>query len=191
MNTYLTSRFAFQRRLLISVLLLGLILYLGGCKSNPTAADDGNNNNGNTTPRTSVPAQLTGAWQSGTVSSINFYNPTTGTWGAPSGTGMFFKFTRDGYYEKGVLLQSSLYNCTMTFFAYNKGTMTVEGDKIVLYPTYGKIKSIDNCVANNNYDKPDQLKSETMLWELGQDEYGVETLWLRYPEGNPSAFHHE
>ncbi len=191
MNTYPISRFASQRRLLVAVLLLGMILHFGGCKSNPTASDDSNNNVGNNTPRTSVPAQLVSTWQRGTVSSINFYNPLTGTWGAPSGTGMFFKFTRDGYYEKGVLLQSSLYGCTMTFFAYNKGTMTVEGNKIVLYPAYGKIKSIDNCVEKNNYEKPDELKSETLLWEHGQDEYGVETLWLRYPEGNPSAFHHE
>jgi hypothetical protein len=185
-----TERNGFSKLAGMAVFALFMILMLG-CKSNPTAADDNNNNNGNNTPRTSVPAPLVGAWQTGTVSSVNFYNPTTGSWGAPSGTGMFFKFTPDGYYEKGVLLQSSLYGCTMTFFAYNKGTMTVEGDKIVLYPTYGKIKSVDNCVADNNYDKPDQLKSETMLWERGQDEYGVETLWLRYPDGNPSAFHHE
>lgn len=190
MNTYRISRFAFQRHLTIFVLLFGLILSLGGCKSSPTDPTDRGNNNNNT-PRTPVPAQLTGAWQTGTVSSVNFYNPITGSWGAPSGTGMFFKFTPDGYYEKGVLLQSSLYGCTMTFFAFNKGTMTVEGDKIVLYPTYGKIKSIDNCVQNNNYEKPDELKSETMLWEHGQDEYGVETLWLRRPDTGPSAFHHE
>jgi hypothetical protein len=188
-----TERNDFSKRVSMTAFMLFIVLvpYLGGCKSNPTAADDSKNNNGNNTPRTSVPAQLASTWQTGTVSSVNFYNPNTGSWGAPSGTGIFFKFAPDGYYEKGVLLQSSLYGCTMTFFAYHKGTMTVEDDKIVLYPTYGKIKSIDNCVANNNYEKPDELKSETMLWEIGPDEYGVETLWLRYPDGNPSAFHHE
>lgn len=185
-----TERNGFSKHTSIVAFTLFISLTFG-CKGNPTAADDSSKNNGNNTPRTSVPAQLASTWQTGTVSSVNFYNPTTGAWSAPSGVGMFFKFTPDGYYEKGVLLQSSLYGCTMTFFAFNKGTMTVEGDKIVLYPTYGKIKSIDNCVANNNYEKPDQLKSETMLWELGPDEYGVETLWLRYPDGGPSAFHHE
>lgn len=185
-----TERNDFSKRISMTAFLLFIIsiLYLGGCKSSPTAADDNNNNN---TPRTSVPALLVNTWKTGTVSSVNFYNPNTGAWGAPSGAGMFFKFTPDGYYEKGVLLQSSLYGCTMTFFAYNKGTMTVEGDKIVLHPTYGKIKSVDNCVESNNYEKPDQLKSETLFWEHGQDEYGVETLWLRAPDSGPSAFHHE
>ncbi|MGH7598829.1 MAG: hypothetical protein ACREOI_20945 [bacterium] len=179
------------QRIVIAASLLPIIfvLYLGGCKSNPAAADGGNDG-GNNTPRTAVPAPLAAAWYSGTVSSVNFFNPNTGQWAAPSGTGMFYKFTADGYYEKGVLLQSSLYNCTMTFFAYNKGTMTVEGDKIVLYPTYGRIKSVDNCVASNNYEKPDELASETILWQIGPDEYGFEKLWLRYPNGNPSPFHH-
>jgi hypothetical protein len=168
------------------VLIMIFALSLVDCKKNPTDPDDDNN-----TPRTSVPATLVGEWQSGTVSSVNFYNPTTGVWGAPSGTGMFFKFTQDGYYEKGVLLQSSLYGHTSTFFAYNKGTMTVEDNMIVLYPTYGKIKSVDNMVQENNYEKPDELKSETILWEKGIDEYGLETLWLRYPDSDPSAFHRQ
>lgn len=127
-------------------------------------------------------------WYAGTVSSVNFYDPNTGAWGAPSGTGVYFKFTADGYYEKGVLLQSTLYGCTSTFYAYNKGTMTVDGDKIVRYPTYGRIKSVDNCVASNNYEKPDQVQSETILWQTGTDEYGFETLSARYPEGEPTAF---
>jgi hypothetical protein len=163
-------------------------LSLIGCKESPTKVDD--NKIDDNTPRTSLAAALVGEWQTGTVSSVNFYNPTTGVFGPPSGTGMFFKFTQEGYYEKGVLLQSSLYGHTMTFFAYNKGTMTVEGDNIVLYPTYGKIKSVDNMVQENNYEKPDELKSETMLWEKGFDEYGLETLWLRYPDSGPSAFYH-
>ncbi len=170
-----------------ATLFMVFVLSLVSCKESPNSIDDDKNDEN--TPKTSVPAALVGEWQSGTVSSVNFYNPTTGVWGAPSGTSMFFKFTQDGYYEKGVLLQSSLYGHTTTFFAYNKGTMTVEDNMIVLYPTYGKIKSVDNMVEENNYEKPDELKSETMLWEMGLDEFGVETLWLRYPDSDPSAFH--
>jgi len=153
------------------------------CNESPTDSDDNN------TPRTSVPLDLVGEWQTGTVSSVNFYNPVTGVWGAPSGTGIFFKFTQDGYYEKGVLLQSSLYGHTMTFFAYNKGTLTIEDSVIITYPTYGRIKSTDNMVQENNYEKNDELKSETLIWAKGIDEYEVETLWLRYPETGSSAFH--
>ncbi len=115
----------------VSGLIVIFAVYLGGCKSNPAATDDGSEG-GNNTPRTSVPAQLVGAWYAGSVSSVDYYNPLTGAHGAPSGTGVYYKFTADGYYEKGVMLQSTLYNCTKTFYVYNQGTMTVAGDKIVL-----------------------------------------------------------
>ncbi|MCG3121153.1 MAG: hypothetical protein ALAOOOJD_04144 [bacterium] len=55
--------------------------------------------------------------------------------------------------------------------------------------TDGKIKSVDNGVTNNNDEKPDQLQTETILWQIGPDDYGVATLWARYPDGAPSAFH--
>jgi hypothetical protein len=103
---------------------------------------------------------------------------------------MYFVFQPDGSYEKGFLMQSSLYNCTMTVFAYHTGKITVEGDKVVLNPKYGRMKSTDTCVSANNYEKPDELKTETMYWNTGKDEFGKDTLWLRYPDGNPSAFHH-
>jgi len=176
--------------IVITILCLIFAFSFPSCKESPTGVDDNTNNNNNNTPKTVVPSVLVGEWQTGTMSSVNFYNPTTGVWGTPSGTGMFFKFTQDGYYEKGLLIQSSLYGHTMTFFAYNKGTMTVKDNEIVLYPTYGRIKSVDNMVQQNNYEKPDELKSETLLWEKGLDDYGVETLWLRYPDSGPSAFHH-
>jgi hypothetical protein len=96
----------------------------------------------------------------------------------------------DGRYEKGVLLQSSLYNCSMTFFAFNSGTMTVQDSILVLYPNYGRIKSLDNCVEANNYEKPDDLEPETIIARHGLDEYGFETLWLHYPDSGASAFHH-
>jgi len=175
---------------LLGIFLTGLLmiytLLFMGCSKDPASPDDDGNKN---TPRTAVPVYLTGDWQTGTISSIDFFNPVTGVFGPPSGVGMFFKFTQDGYYEKGVLLQSTLYGHTMTFFAYNKGTMTIEDSVIVLYPTYGRIKSEDNMVPENNYEKPDELDSETMLWENGTDDLGLETLWLRYPDSGYSAFH--
>lgn len=164
--------------------MMALVLLSLSCKKSPTKATDSDPK-----PRTFVPVALVGEWQSGTVSSVNFYNPATGTWAPPSGTGMFFNFKADGNYEKGVLLQSSLYGHSSTFYAYNRGSFTVQDNQIILYPPYGRIKSVDSWIAENNYEKADELSSETMLWEKGVDEYGLETLWLRYPEGNSSAFH--
>lgn len=173
-----------KNRLLYLPVVFALLLL--GCSkdgSNPVSGP------AESTPRSEVPVQLAKEWYYGNISSTNFFNPGTGQFSAPSGTGMYFKFTTEGYYEKGVLLQSSLYGCTSTFYAFNKGTMVVEGNKITLYPTYGKIKSEDNCSTENNYEKPDDIQKEIMLWEIGLDEYNQETLWLRYEDGQPSPFH--
>lgn len=188
MSAYKISSLRRRSAIIASTMYLMLALLTSGCRKNPTtvAAD---NNDGPDTPRTPVPGALVGAWYSGTVSDINFYNRTTGNFGSPSGTGIFLKLSAEGYYEKGVLLQSSLYNCSMTFFAYNSGTITIKDSIITLYPTYGRIKSLDNCVPENNYLKNDQLVTETIIAKLGEDDWGNETLWLRYPESNPSAFH--
>jgi hypothetical protein len=173
----------FARIILNSFIVFAVILI--GCSKESSSI----NQPDDTTPRSNVPVELAKEWYYGNLSSVSFFNPATGHFSAPSGPGMFFKFSEDGYYEKGVLLQSSLYGCTSTFFAYNKGTAVVEGNKITLYPTYGVIKSEDNCVSENNYEKPDQLEKEVMIWELGFDEYNTETLWLRYETGDPSPFH--
>jgi hypothetical protein len=141
--------------------------------------------NGPATPRTSVPAALAAEWYAGNVSSVNFFDASSGSWGAPSGPGIFFHFSPDGDYEKGVLLQSSLYGCTMTYEAYSRGTMTVSGDRIGLYPTYGKEKSVDSCVAANNYEKSYDAPAEDLQWQLD----ATQTLWLGYVGGTPSAFH--
>lgn len=163
------------------------IFFLAGCGESPNDPADNNNNNNN--PHTNVPDILVGEWQTNNFSSINFYNPSTGGWGAPSGTGMFFKFTTDGYYEKGLLMQSTLYKHTMTVFRYSKGTMTVKDSIITLNPTYAKIKSIDNMIPEYNYDRDDELVTEVIIWVKGIDEYNQETLYLRYTDSDFSAFH--
>ncbi|NUM74481.1 hypothetical protein HUU40_08980 [candidate division KSB1 bacterium] len=188
MSAYRLSTLHRRPAIIVLTMCLMFALLVSGCRKNPTAVDP-DDNNGPDTPRTPVPTALVGAWYSGTVSDVNFYDRATGQFGSPSGTGIFLKLSAEGYYEKGVLLQSSLYNCTMTFFAYNSGTITFKDSTITLYPTYGRIKSSDNCVAENNYLKNDQLVTETIIAKLGEDEWGNETLWLRYPESNPSAFH--
>lgn len=169
--------------------LLSIMLAVGGCRKNPTSADDNTGHGNHDTPRTAVPAELVGSWYTGTISTVNYYNPTTGQWSPPSGTGITYSLTADGYYEKSGLLQSSLYGCTTTLFVYNKGTVVVDGNKISLYPTYGRVKSQDNCVPRFNYDKPAELTEEHIFWELGTDAYGLEALWLRYAEGDASAFY--
>jgi hypothetical protein len=148
-------------------------------------------------PGVDVPAAIATTWQTGTVSSVNFFNASTGQFSSPTGTGLFYRFDSDGNYEKGMLLQSSLYGCTMTVVFYERGTVTTvegsldEGWTLQLHPTYGRQRSRDTCVASNNFEKPHQLADETLITFLGTDEYGYETLFMRYADTDWSAFHRE
>ena len=81
---------------------------------------------------------------------VGVYSPSSGSWGAPSGVGMFYKFLATGQYEKGVLLQSTLYNCTMSVLGYQRVTIRVNGSTFELRSPTHKMKSDVNCVQKNN-----------------------------------------
>jgi hypothetical protein len=72
-------------------------------------------------PGAPIPGELVGEWNRGGVSASNFYNPTTGAWSAPSGSGTSWKFNADGAYEHaGLLQQSRSASCTFSFFSYRE-----------------------------------------------------------------------
>jgi hypothetical protein len=140
-----------------------------------------------------VPDEVVGTWYTGTVSSINFFTPSTGHWDNAGGTGMFYTLKPDGTFEYGWRLYSQLYGCAMTVLVYRKGTITSEPAQgaLVLHTTYARMHSEDNCNESGNYDKPIEKEDETLFYELGQDDYGYEVLWMRGPDTEPSAFHRE
>jgi hypothetical protein len=134
-----------------------------------------------TTPRTELPTELTGRWSTGSVGNINYYNPSTGQWAAPSGTGAAYVFDAEGYYEESGILQSSVYSCTTTIYFYKVGTVALEtgADGLTtmhLYPGYSRTKSEDNCNAKFNYERDGKLDEEVISIAIGDDEYGIETL---------------
>lgn len=174
--------------------VLGSALLLAACGSKdggPTGPSDGPPGDGAEGPGTPVPAELLGTWYTGNVSSVNFFQPSTGHWDNAGGTGLFYSIKADGTYEFGWRLYSQLYSCSMTVLVYKSGTVEVDpaGGSLVLHPTYGRMHSEDNCNSDGNYDKDAPLDEETVLYELGQDDYGNLVLLLRYPDGEASAFY--
>jgi len=126
---------------------------------------------------------------SGKVSPVGFYNTNNGSWAATSGVGMFYRFQSNGQFERGVLLQSTLYNCTMSVLGYMRGTIDVDGSTFELESTTHKMKSVDNCVKKNNYEKTLENESETLILNLGTDDYGNRVLWIREPGVGASRFY--
>ncbi len=180
--------------LIMAALSTVVALALNGCKSNPTGVDNDDKNNGNDdTPRTAVPAELVGAWHHGSVSSINFYNPTTGSWANGYGEGLFYKFNSDGTFEYGWQVYANSYGCSSRALVYKKGTVTVDPatSTIQVYVTMARVHGEDSCAPSSNCDRPVPLINETLIWEFGKDEYGNTVLWLRFPDTGFSDFYRQ
>ena len=175
----------------IAALSLSAALACGGDAATAAGPDDPDKPGtpGNPGSGDRVPSQYVGTWVSGNVSPVGFYSPSSGSWGAPSGVGMFYKFLPNGQYERGVLLQSTLYNCTMSVLGYQRGTIKVDGSTFELRSSTHKMKSVDNCVQKNNYEKTLENETETLILQLGNDDYGNRALFIRAPDTGPSRFY--
>lgn len=162
----------------VSVLVVG---FLSGCGSvagpGGVPAD---------TPRSAVPAEMVGSWYEGNPSTINYYDPVTGAWAPPNGSGFTYTFHADGTYEYSGLLQVTTYGCTSTLFGYYTGTVTIQGAVLTTYQNGGTTKYETNCGTNSETAAEPEVTAYG--WQLGPDEYGEETLTLTWPDGETSAF---
>jgi uncharacterized protein (DUF2141 family) len=132
-------------------------------------------------PTSQTSNALEGNWYQGSSSGVDYYNPSTGSWAAPSGSGFRFTFNPDGTYEYSGLIQSSLYNCTMTVFGYETGSYSLQNDILVLTQNVSKMKSQDTCNSDFNYEKDVPLETDYRLVRFGQFQpTGEVTLELIY-----------
>jgi hypothetical protein len=96
----------------------------------------------------SLPAALVGEWDRGSVSTVGFYNPGTGAWGNPGGTGSAYHFNADGSYTYAGLLSAGG-TCGLTDFFWEEGTATVvngaQGSQLVLVQTVNTLRETDGC----------------------------------------------
>ena len=135
-----------------------------------------------------VPAALQGEWLYGRISSIQYYNPTTGAWAQPSGAGDRFKLEPNGQYERSRLLQMTTYGCSSSLFIWEKGTVRVTDKQISFQPADGAVKS-QACGPSNTYQKkgPNAVKPETWNYTLTRNEYGQDVLVLERLDGQGRA----
>ena len=79
--------------------LLALVVLFAACSTTPEPTPDPGDN---PEPGSgSLPQELQGEWFAGSISSIQFYDPITGDWAAPNGSGFYMIFKADGSYEEG------------------------------------------------------------------------------------------
>jgi hypothetical protein len=137
-----------------------------------------------------VPPALVGQWIARRGSGSSYYNPNTGSYGAPNATTDSYKFYPDGAYEHAILMQSSLYNCTIKIFGYEKGIATVSGDTISIQPGPGTLTYDDNCHPHLNSKKVTQMDAKFWQWGIGQDETGTK-LCVRDQKGASACYYRQ
>jgi hypothetical protein len=125
-------------------------------------------------PVSSASSGLVGKWHSGSASGTNYYNPSTGSWAAPSGTGQSYELMSDGRYVYAGLLQTSMYSCTTSVFFYETGKWNSTGSTLNFIPTSGRTKSQDNCNRSFNYDRPKTPASHSVGFSFKVSSYSPE-----------------
>jgi hypothetical protein len=134
-----------------------------------------------------APPALVGTWGTGSVSSTSFVNRATGSYSAPSGTQVQYKFLPDGHYEYAALTTQSMYSCTSRFLTFKTGTVVYQGGELTFVPQSGKFTSEDSCNARFNYEKPVGLDRESYRWRVERDQYG-EKMCLQNATVNGCAY---
>jgi hypothetical protein len=120
-----------------------------------------------------IPAELVGQWIARRGSGSMYQNQSNGSFSAPEGTIDSYKLFADGTYEHAILMQNSLYNCTIRVFGRETGKLTSSGSTINLAPGPGTLEYTDSCRPQMNSKKPTQMDSQVWQWQLTSDEQGA------------------
>ena len=134
-----------------------------------------------------VPPELVGEWVARRGSGGSYVNPNTGQTSAPNATIDSYKIFANGTYEHGMLMQSSLYNCTTTIFGREVGPITVQGSTFTITPQPGTLDYKSSCSPSMNELKQTNFPPKTMGWRVQRGEFGLE-LCLQNAEGQTGCY---
>jgi hypothetical protein len=116
---------------LVSAPATNITLTLSAPANQPTATNPLTTNlpatTNNPLTNTAPTIDLVGSWSNVSTTGVEFYDPSTGSWGDVSGNASEFTLNTDGSCEIYVLLQSSLYSSSAKIFAVTTGTYTFDG----------------------------------------------------------------
>jgi hypothetical protein len=134
-----------------------------------------------------VPAELVGQWIARRGSGSSYYNPNSGSYGAPNGTADSYSFFADGRYEHALLIQNSLYNCTIRLFGRETGRVTVDGQTLDITPGPGTFEYQDNCRPHLNSKKVTHERGQHWQWRVVREGDAVK-LCVRDQDGASACY---
>lgn len=142
------------------------------------------------TVRPVTPSELVGEWHARRGSGSSYYNPNSGSYGAPNATTDSYKFFADGRYEHAILMQNSLYNCTIRIFGRETGKTLVDGNTLTITPGPGTLEYTDTCRPSMNSKKATQMDQKKWQWQVSSDAQGVK-LCVRDATGADACYYRQ
>jgi hypothetical protein len=135
-------------------------------------------------------AELLGSWRSSQLGMISYQNTITGASRPGRGTTMQYSFQPGGRYEYNGYLETTVYNCTTTYFNPVKGRYRLEGSRLVLTPETNRWQSRNNCAASMNKDVAGKLEAQVYTWRV-RTEQGRRELCLASVGGGEVCYRKE
>lgn len=141
----------------------------------------------NSTPAGKLPAEVLGDWTNASASTISFVDSSTGA-SAPHGGDMeTYHILPDGTFKGEVVIQSTLYQCTVTAIIMESGNVFVNGGDLIFSRLGGSITNKSTCNSSLNYSKPLELRNLKYVWHTAAGQYGPQ-LCLGAPGKSPTCF---
>jgi len=142
-----------------------------------------------TPPRTSLPAELVGTWYNGKLLSGQFYDPNTNSWQDPGGIAHSYRFAADGSYSLASYLElNSGSFCTSRVWKYQTGTVTADGQRLLVAPSYARTRTRIDCGSHSDSETEGPYTTTAVPWQLSEDENGHTRLLLTEGENTISYF---
>ncbi|WP_045234995.1 hypothetical protein [Deinococcus pimensis] len=164
-----------------TMIALGLSFSLAACGAATTTPDQPAG-----TPGGSVlPSVMLGSWLYGTLSSVDYYDPASDRWMDSSGASEIVTFSGNGRYERTRLLSLTTYGCTSKLFIHEKGSVTIEGDRLTYRPSEGVNKGY-TCSPSNSWNTT-QINPETWVFRFETTSNGQDQMVLQNVKGDAEA----
>lgn len=164
----------------LAALTLSVVLAACGGTSPQPGPGGGNPGPGNGQVGDPLPAALQGEWHYGSISPIEYYDPSSGKYAEASGTSIILKLTADGKFERSGITVISTYNCTSKILLNESGVVDLDGDKLTLIPKTSYAKGYQ-CSPSKPFENRTPTNSVNTWKVTGSGAEAV--LTLGDPEG--------
>lgn len=168
------------KQLLLVLFLFSTSAALTGCSGDERDPGLKPDPNAPSTPRSEVPAEMTGEWFTGTISSIQYYDRGTGQWQSPNGTGFYFIIDEDGDYETGAIIETGAGFCKSRLYGVEVGTIEVRESEVTIHRHWVRTKVVNTCSSNG--ERTEGPATRVLKWSIEIDETGREWLTFLHPD---------